>query len=785
MAEKVVKSSDIIEDDVFRPTRESAEKTLPVLLKMQDVFESFLKATKEQVKGNGGIGIKPEEYDETLAKVKEVAKAHVKLKEDIVRTQAQVAAAYDEEAKALRDNKVELAAATLARNELNKEARQAAILAKAEEGSLEMLRVKLSQATKALDAMSAATLKTQRGMEQITLVKNLNQQISEVEQASGRFQRNVGNYKSATDGLSLSIAQITRETPSAAISLNTYFMAISNNLPMFTDQIKKLRDLNKELADSGQPTVSVIESISKAFFSWQTLLSAGITLLTFYGQDIINFITGTKKATEAQDEFNKSLEQANKDYKTLADRAEDARIRILEATGQISAVDAERLALQKQYLNERNDINKNEYEAFKKFREDYAKSGYDSYEEYLNDLRYGDKQFYADYLRTKKVFDDQRAALDKEFQERSKLIDINASKEKQKAAKAGAKEKVNDAAKEYSELLKLADDTYKEAVKTAQNERHEVTDERDQLNEDLQKAAERLAKEQSDAAKEEYARAKKQMEEADKEAKDRAEKAAKDKAEREKKERQERIKSEQQAFDELNKSLQYYYDRREYLLDKTIDNSKRRQDELRTLAALGVQDAKDSLATEQKIQAEAEQKKLELERKKARAELGTAAFKSYTAHVENGDKNAVAATIKDIVMLSAFIQSLPAFYEGTENTGTGGGMDGKGGFLSVLHPNERVMTAEQNGMVGTLSNMELANLAQMYNMGLVAPRVTYETDRTDAVIHELRSVKDAIKSIDIPAQKVYFDETTKALVNVVETRTKVIKTHHKTGGIWG
>mgnify|MGYP000873647095 CR=1 FL=1 len=766
MAEKVVKSSDIIEDDVFRPTRESAEKTLPVLLKMQEVFESFLKATKENVKGPGGLGgLKPEEYDETLAKVKEVAKAHLKLKEDIVRTQAQVAAAYDEESKALRDNKVELEAARLARNELNKEARQAAILAKAEEGSLEMLRVKLSQATKALDAMSAATLKTQRGMEQITLVKNLNQQISEVEQASGRFQRNVGNYKSATDGLSMSIAQITRETPSAAISLNTYFMAISNNLPMFADQIKKIRDANIELTKSGQPTISVLGAIAKGFFSWQTLLSAAITLLTIYGSKLFDYITGTKEAAKTQDEFNKTLEEANKQYESLAERAEAARIRAAVASGRMTSTEGQELDLRRKFIAERAKLNEDERNAILKINTEQL-----PFEQL-------EKEKQDQITQIQNLYNTARIHLQEEYQYNLEQVNETAHKDFLKRQDERNRKRKEQADKAAKDRLDAANKEF-EAMFNLESERMAFEGEMESKRKEAEDEAFLNRQRAQFAENEEWAKWNEEQSKAEEDARKKA-------SDKEKKDRENRIKAEQQAFDQLNKSLQTYYDRREYLLDKTIDNSKRRQDELRTLAALGVQDAKDSLATEQKVQAEAEQKKLELERKKARAELGTAAFKSYTAHVENGDKNAVAATIKDIVMLSAFIQSLPAFYEGTENTGTGGGLDGKGGFLSVLHPNERVMTAEQNGMVGSLSNIELANLAQMYNMGLVAPKVTYESDRTDAVIHELRSVKEAIKSIDIPAQKVYFDETTKALVNVVETRTKVIKTHHKTGGIWG
>ena len=36
---------------------------------------------------------------------------------------------------------------------------------------------------------------------------------------------------------------------------------------------------------------------------------------------------------------------------------------------------------------------------------------------------------------------------------------------------------------------------------------------------------------------------------------------------------------------------------------------------------------------------------------------------------------------------------MPTFYYGTEDTGKGGGLDSKGGFLAKLHPNERVVDA--------------------------------------------------------------------------------------------
>ena len=65
--------------------------------------------------------------------------------------------------------------------------------------------------------------------------------LDKVDQSLNNYQRNVGNYASAYNGLGNSIQQVLREAPSAAVSLNTFFLAISNNLPMLFDEISKIK----------------------------------------------------------------------------------------------------------------------------------------------------------------------------------------------------------------------------------------------------------------------------------------------------------------------------------------------------------------------------------------------------------------------------------------------------------------------------------------------------------------------------------------------------------------
>ena len=112
------------------------------------------------------------------------------------------------------------------------------------------------------------------------------------------------------NGLNVATQQLVRELPSASMGLNTFFLAISNNLPIFADQIKRVNEENKNLASQGKPTVSVLKQIGKSLLSWQTALVAGVTLLATYGKEIVNWAASLfkgEKAIDAAKEAQKGL----------------------------------------------------------------------------------------------------------------------------------------------------------------------------------------------------------------------------------------------------------------------------------------------------------------------------------------------------------------------------------------------------------------------------------------------------------------------------------------------
>lgn len=177
----------------------------------------------------------------------------------------------------------------------------------------------LRQAVRELDQTTATAAKS---------MESYNKKIEEnekfidqsVDSMTAR-KRNIGNYASAFDGLGFSVQQIVRELPSAAIGLNTFFLAISNNLPILADEIARARQELKLMNEQGLKGTPVWKQLVSSLFSWQTAMIAGITVLSMYGKDIFEWIgsltTGKEEllsAAKAVENINKALKEGESDY---------------------------------------------------------------------------------------------------------------------------------------------------------------------------------------------------------------------------------------------------------------------------------------------------------------------------------------------------------------------------------------------------------------------------------------------------------------------------------------
>lgn len=208
-------------------------------------------------------------------------------------------------------------------------------------------------------------------------------------------------------------------------------------------------------------------------------------------------------------------------------------------------------------------------------------------------------------------------------------------------------------------------------------------------------------------------------------------------------------------------------------IDKEIQAAEKQADVLRQLAIDGNIDAKESLAAQEKIIAESNRRKEKEERRKQRLQLLNTAFQTYNSKVESGSKNPLTETIRDIGLLRAFIETIPAFEKGTEDTGANGkGVDGKGGFHAILHPNERVIPKSMNDKIGTMSNEQLTKLAQEYQNGrIIRPNEQIGSALDTALL--ISKLDQLTKTIELkPETNIELGEITQSMMEVVKSTKK-------------
>ena len=229
------------------------------------------------------------------------------------------------------------------------------------------------------------------------------------------------------NGLHMSVQQIARELPAATMGLNMFFLAISNNLPVLTDEIKRAKAANEELRASGQSTVPVWRQLISSIFSWQTALMVAIAVLSMYGKEIASWVGSLFKSKDALEETRREQEKLNKsmaDARTSAAK-ETAGLRVLYAmTQNANASMRDRTAavkeLQSQYpayfgsLSQEAILAGNASAAYRQLTQDIMSAAYArAYQERLEDLASknvdelrGSQADYNYMSRNKKAYDD-------------------------------------------------------------------------------------------------------------------------------------------------------------------------------------------------------------------------------------------------------------------------------------------------------------------------------------------------------------------------------------------
>ena len=196
--------------------------------------------------------------------------------------------------------------------EANRVAQLQATIAASAEGSYNRLSAQYELNKIKLNQMSAAEREAADGGKKLETETNaLYQQMIKLQEATGNYRLSVGHYQRTWDGLGISISQVVRELPAAAVSMNTFFLGISNNIPMVVDEINRLRAQNKALQAEGKETINITKQIVKSLFSWNTVLVVLLTVFSMYGKEIITWVDKTLAGRDAAKSFEDALEDLN------------------------------------------------------------------------------------------------------------------------------------------------------------------------------------------------------------------------------------------------------------------------------------------------------------------------------------------------------------------------------------------------------------------------------------------------------------------------------------------
>ena len=227
------------------------------------------------------------------------------------------------------------------------------------------------EALEAEVARLSKTMSTTPKMDQsdnIRQIETLQARIKELEEELGRVSKSAKavsetaknttivpsdatKAKSTFNGLNMSIQQLARELPVLSMGPQMFFMALSNNLPIFTDELARARKEYEAMIASGQKGVPVWRQVLSSLLSWQTALAVGITLTVAYGKEIGNWVTNLFRGKKALDTARMATERFQN---TMLEGARNAQQEVVKlnllyraATDNARATDDRRDAVRK------------------------------------------------------------------------------------------------------------------------------------------------------------------------------------------------------------------------------------------------------------------------------------------------------------------------------------------------------------------------------------------------------------------------------------------------------
>ena len=295
---------------------------------VEQLYSAYQELTKAITECNKNLA----NLSSAQAKAVSSARSAISAQKEQAQGQMSLAQAYSTLSGLIQQTGVSVEQLLQSQKQLNIAQKNGEVAAKSATGSYNQLYAQYNLIKNVLNAMSTE-MRNAEGVGKLWEAEALRimNAMKGMQEATGKHTLSVGDYTKAFNGLSISTQQVLREMPTLANSMQQFFIAISNNVPIFVDNLKAVQ---KETGS----WVTAMKAVLSSVFSWQTALLVVLTILPRIAKAISDKRKANEEEAKAQEKARKETEKAVEAYRSLYDILSDISVKVGTSITEVSTL---------------------------------------------------------------------------------------------------------------------------------------------------------------------------------------------------------------------------------------------------------------------------------------------------------------------------------------------------------------------------------------------------------------------------------------------------------------
>ena len=295
---------------------------------VEQLYSAYQELTKAITECNKNLA----NLSSAQAKAVSSARSAISAQKEQAQGQMSLAQAYSTLSGLIQQTGVSVEQLLQSQRQLNIAQKNGEVAAKSATGSYNQLYAQYNLIKNVLNAMSTE-MRNAEGVGKLWEAEALRimNAMKGMQEATGKHTLSVGDYTKAFNGLSIATQQVLREMPTLANSMQQFFIAISNNVPIFVDNLKAVQ---KETGS----WVTAMKAVLSSVFSWQTALLVVLTILPRIAKAISDKRKANEEEAKAQEKARKETEKAVEAYRSLYDILSDISVKVGTSITEVSTL---------------------------------------------------------------------------------------------------------------------------------------------------------------------------------------------------------------------------------------------------------------------------------------------------------------------------------------------------------------------------------------------------------------------------------------------------------------